>query len=145
MSSQRTAPTAAPPRDAGAVTVTMLVIGLIAVFFAATLLGGGGLFAAKTQAYDLAQSAARAGAQQIDIAAYRNDGVLRLDPARAATAARRFLAAADAVGEVTVTAARITVTATSVQDTPTLRVFGYSTVQITATASATPATAGDLP
>lgn len=145
MNNQPAAPAPARARDAGAVTVTMLVIGLIAVLFAAALLGGGGLFAAKARAYDLAQSAARAGAQQIDIAAYRNDGVLRLDPVRAATAARRFLAAADATGQVSVTAARITVTATSVQDTPALEVFGHSAVRVTASASASPATAGDLP
>jgi len=120
----------------------MLVIGMITVVFAAALLGGGGLIAAKARAYDLAQSAARAGAQQIDLAAYREQGVLRLDPAEASTAARRFLAAAGATGKVTVTPGRISVTATSVQRTPMLRMFGHSAVRVTATASATPATAG---
>jgi hypothetical protein len=40
-----------------------------------------------------------------------------------------------------VTGIRITVTATSRQPTPMLRMFGHDTVDVTATASATPATA----
>ncbi len=133
------------PGEGGAVSVTMLVIGLITVIFAAALLGGGAMFAAKARAYDLAQSAARAGAQQIDLAVYRDTGVLRLDPAGAATATRRFLAAAGATGKVTVTTRRISVTATTTQRTPMLRMFGHSAVRVTATATATPTTAGDQP
>lgn len=126
--------------DRGAVSVTLLVTGMIALLFAAALLGGGALFAARAHGYDLAQSAARAGAQHIDTAAYRASGVLRLDPARAAQAAKQFLAAADATGTVDVTAVRITVTATSRQETPMLKPFGVAEITVTSTASATPTT-----
>jgi Flp pilus assembly protein TadG len=126
--------------DSGVAAVTLLVIGMIVILFAGALLGGGALFAARAHGFDLAQSAARAGAQQLDTATYRTTGVLRLDPARAAQAAKQFLAAGGASGAVQVTAARITVTATSHQATPMLKPFGIADVTVTATASATPTT-----
>ena len=122
-------------------TVWMVFTTFIAVIIAAVIFAGGIIFGARAHGYDLAQQAARAGAQQIDAAAYRESGVLRLDPVRAATAARQFLAAAGANATVTVNAARITVTATSHQPTPMLASFGVTTVTVTSTASATP-TAG---
>jgi hypothetical protein len=124
--------------DDGLATVWMVFTTFLTVLLAAVIFGGGAIFAARTHGYDLAQQAARAGAQQIDAATYRASGVLRLDPARAATAARQFLAAAGATGTLTVTAARITVTATSHQPTPMLASFGVTTVTVTSTASATP-------
>jgi hypothetical protein len=124
--------------DDGLATVWMVFTTFLTVLLAAVIFGGGVIFAARTHGYDLAQQAARAGAQQIDAANYRSTGVLRLDPARAVTAARQFLAAAGAAGTVTVTAARITVTATSQQPTPMLASFGVTTVTVTSTASATP-------
>ncbi|WP_328463536.1 hypothetical protein OHA21_38185 [Actinoplanes sp. NBC_00393] len=126
--------------DRGAAAVMLLFIGMIAIVAAAGLLGGGAVFAARSHGYDLAHAAARAGAQQIDTAAYRTDGTLRLDPARAAQAAKQFLAAGGATGTVQVTAAQITVTATSRQATPMLDMFGITTITVTSTASATPTT-----
>ncbi|MBG6136270.1 pilus assembly protein TadG-related protein [Longispora fulva] len=134
---------AQPAGDAGVVSVTMACVGMIVVLMAAILLGGGSVFAARTRAYDLAAEAARAGAQHIDLAAYRAGGVLRLDPGPAVAAARRYLAAAGAQGQVMVAGLMVTVTATSVQRTPMLAVFGRPTVLVTATASATPSTGGD--
>jgi len=124
--------------DAGMATVWMLFTGFIVVLIAAVVFAGGVIFGARTHGYDLAQQAARAGAQHIDLVTYRTSGVLRLDPARAATAAKQFLAAGGATGTVTVTVAQITVTATSRQPTPMLRSFGVDTVTVTATATATP-------
>ncbi|WP_430788126.1 hypothetical protein [Actinoplanes sp. G11-F43] len=127
-----------PARDDGAVAVMFLFIGLIAIVAAAGLLGGSAVFAARSHGHDLAQGAARAGAQEIDTTAYRIDGTLRLDPARAAHAAKRFLAIGGATGIVQVSAAQITVTATSRQATPMLRMFGITTITVTSTAAATP-------
>src|SRR5438874_2596662 len=124
--------------DDGLAAVWMVFATFLTVLLAGVIFGGGTVFAARTHGYDLAQQAARAGAQQIDAATYRSSGVLRLDPARAATAARQFLATGGATGIVTVTAARITVTATSHQPTPMLASFGVTTVTVTSTASATP-------
>jgi hypothetical protein len=124
--------------DSGAVTIQVLYIAVIGLFFAAALYGGGTVLAARSHGYSLAQSAARAGAQQIDLGVYRSTGQIRLDPARAAQAAKQYLASAGATGTVdTITLADITVTAVSQQPTPALSYFGYTTVTVTSTASAT--------
>jgi hypothetical protein len=129
--------------DTGAVTIQILYIALVGLLFAAALFGGATVLAARTHGYSLAQSAARAGAQEIDLTLYRSTGQVRLDPARAAQAAKRYLSAAGATGTVDkVTQAEIVVTATSRQATPALRNFGYSTVTVTSTASATATVTG---
>jgi Flp pilus assembly protein TadG len=132
--------TAGSRREDGVISVSMLLIGITALLMAAALVGGGVVFGARAHGYDLAQQAARAGAEQLDLAAYRTSGVLRLDPGAATAAAERFLTAAHATGSVQVTARRVTVTATSRQSTPMLAAFGHATVTVTATASATPTT-----
>jgi hypothetical protein len=126
------------PRDAGFASIWLLYISVICLLLSAAFVGGGVVLGARAAGYNLAASAARAGAQQIDLAAYRASGVLRLNPAAAATAARQLLAAAGATGTVTVTPTKITVTATSRQPTPMLRGFGYPAVTVTQTASAAP-------
>ena len=125
----------------GIASITMLIIGAITILFAAALLGGGAIFAARAHGFDLAQSAARAGAQAIDTTTYRADGLLLLDPAAATQAARAVLAAADATGQIQVAGARITVTATSRQATPMLAGFGIRDIEVTATATAIPTVA----
>ncbi|MEU4217177.1 hypothetical protein [Actinoplanes sp. NPDC026623] len=124
--------------DTGAVTIQVLYIAVIGLLFAAALYGGATVLAARSHGYSLAQSAARAGAQQVDLTHYRSTGQVRLDPARAAQAAKQYLRSAGATGTVDkVTLAEITVTATSTQATPALRPFGYTAVTVTSTASAT--------
>lgn len=125
-------------RDDGFASIWFLYICVIALLLAAAFVGGGVVLGAQAASYNLAASAARAGAEQIDLTAYRATGVLRLDPAPAATAAKQLLAAAGATGVVTVTATKITVTATSQQPTPMLRGLGHASVTITQTASAAP-------
>lgn len=128
--------------DAGVATVTFLFIGMIVILAAAALLGGGAVFAARVHGYDLAQAAARAGAQCLDTATYRQDGIVRLEQAAATRAATDVLTRAGATGTVAFPAPdRITVTATSRQPTPMLAAFGIHTVDVTVTASAAPATA----
>ncbi|WP_412538657.1 hypothetical protein R8Z50_22730 [Longispora sp. K20-0274] len=128
--------------DEGAVSVTVAYIGMIVVLMVAMLIGGGSVFAARARGYDVAAEAARAGAQQIDLAAYRANGTLVLNTIGAQAAAQRYLAAAGVTGTVTVSGATVSVTATSRQRTPMLSVFGKPTVQVTSTASASPHTGG---
>ncbi|WP_157641359.1 hypothetical protein [Longispora albida] len=135
-------PAAPGSSDTGAVSVTMAYIGMIVVLMVAVLIGGGNVFAARARGYDVAAEAARAGAQQIDLAAYRSHGTLLLNPGAAQQAARRYLASAGATGTVTVTGATVQVTATSTQRTPMLSAFGKSSIQVTSTASASPTTGG---
>jgi hypothetical protein len=106
--------------------------------FAGLVVDGGLLLAAKVETVAQAQAAARAGAQTIDEAGYRADGVIRLDPARAYAAAGGYLRAAGLDGQVTVAATTVTVTVRRTHPTQLLRLAGLSRWEITETATAAP-------
>jgi len=106
--------------------VVVLVLGLLAL--AGLGLDGGLALAAKVRATGQAESAARAGAQAIDLAAYRATGALQLVPADADALARRYLAGVDATGTVTATADTVTVTVTTSQRTQLLSLIGISAI-----------------
>ena len=127
-----------PAGDAGVASVTMLVIGAITILFAAALLGGGAVFAARAQGYDLAQAAARAGAQCVNTTAYRTEGVLRLNTDAASRAVEQVLGAAGATGTIRFTATASGVTATSRQARPMRKALCVCEIEVTATAQATP-------
>ena len=116
-----------------------LVAGVTGLLVMAGLVLDGGLaLAAKVEAISQAQEAARAGAQQLDLTAYRNDGTLTLDPAAATTAAQRYLNAAGATGTVTVAGNTITVSVTAVQQTQLLGLAGIDAFTVEGTGSAQP-------
>ncbi|WP_206789612.1 pilus assembly protein TadG-related protein [Amycolatopsis sp. MtRt-6] len=106
--------------------VVVLVLGLMAL--AGLGLDGGLALAAKVRATGQAESAARAGAQAIDLAAYRATGTLRLVPAQADGLARRYLAGIGATGTVTATADTVTVTVTTHQRTQLLSLIGIPSI-----------------
>lgn len=126
--------------DDGYATVWTALTGFILIVLAGLIVAAGVVFGAQERGYDLAQAAARAGAQEIDLDVLRADGQVRLNPARATTTARRFLARAGATGSVTATTTAVTVTATTRQPTPMLAHLGVGTVTVTATGRATPVT-----
>jgi len=116
-------------------TATAFIIGLtLACLLAAGLaLDGGRIVAARLQMADVAENAARAGAQQVT---GLRAGELSLDPDRAEGAAREVLAAAGATGSVRISGRSITVTATTVQSMLLLRLAGVSSRAVSATATA---------
>ena len=67
----------------GMVTAFVVVFTLALLLMAGLVLDGGLTLAAKVQAIEEAQAAARAGAQAIDIPTYRATGQITLDPAQA--------------------------------------------------------------
>ena len=89
--------------DQGQVTAFVAVITLALMLVAGLVLDAGLALSAKVQALDLAHAAARAGAQELDLALYRTTGQASLDPARAVAAADGWLAAAGAQGEASAT------------------------------------------
>src|SRR5215470_10370253 len=99
-----------PSNDDGQVTpfVVILVVALVAV--AGLVYDGGMALSVKTQALDQAEAAARIGAQQLDLTAYRTTGAELLDPARARSAATAWLARADLDGTASATPTTVTVT-----------------------------------
>jgi Flp pilus assembly protein TadG len=116
--------------------------GLLAVFlailFAGVVLDGGTAMATRVQALDIAQQAARAGANQLDLTALRVRGQTILDPAAAQAAAQAFLAQANIPGTVIATPTQVTVTVTRSQPTTLLQLIGKTSIAMTATAHATP-------
>jgi Flp pilus assembly protein TadG len=135
----RTCPCARPRTrrdDAGTVTAFTMILVLAVLAFAGLVLDAGLAIATKVQAVSSAQSAARAGARELDVAALRTSATIRLDPARATAAARNWLNRAGATGTVTVTPDTVTVTITTARRTQLLHLVGLTSIPVTATATA---------
>lgn len=131
----------------GRVTAFVVTIALAALLFAGLVLDGGLALAAKDRALGEAQEAARAGAQEIDLAAYRADGTLRLVPHQASAAAHRYLAAASQTGTVSIVGNTVNVTVRISQPTQLLGLAGIGSITVTATGRAQPrhGISGELP
>jgi hypothetical protein len=91
----------------------------------------------KVNAREVANSAARAGARELDITALRTRGIVRLDPVKARTAAARWIARAGLPGTVTVTGNAVTVTVSTAQRTQLLNLAGVTSIPVHAMAVAT--------
>lgn len=102
----------------------------------AIVVDGGLALAAKAQALDVAQEAARTGAQQLDIARLRSADEVRLQTARAAAAARHHVAATGDTGTAHVQADAVTVEVTHRQPTQILQLVGLRTLTVHATGTA---------
>lgn len=96
--------------ERGSVAPFLAVISFALVMVAGLAYDGGQVIAAQARARDLAGNAARAGAQEVDIATLRSTGRAALASGAAAAAARAYLLEAGADGEVVVLVDRITVT-----------------------------------
>ena len=130
--------TARRERDSGQVTAMVVVMTAALILLAGLVLDGGLVLSARQNALTLAQEAARAGAQGIDLATYRQDGALVLLPAEAEADARAYLAAAGSSGTVEVSGDTVTVTVTITQSMQILSLAGLHAVTVHATASAVP-------
>lgn len=104
-----------PKGEEGSVTAMVAVVALGLVMVAGLAYDGGQIVAAQATARDLAGNAARAGAQEIDVAELRSSGVTVLEPGRAAAAAEAYLARTGHTGRVSVEGAEITVSVDVVQ------------------------------
>jgi Flp pilus assembly protein TadG len=123
--------------DAGQVTPFVVVLCLALLAVAGLVLDAGLALSAKVQALDTAQAAARAGAQQLNLYAYRTGNVAQLDPGRAAAAARAWLASAKVDGDAAATTTAVTVTVRRTSRTQLLQLVGVSELHVSASATAT--------
>ncbi|MGB3441133.1 MAG: pilus assembly protein TadG-related protein [Actinophytocola sp.] len=119
-------------------TAFVVIIALAALLFAGLVLDGGLALAAKVRAMGEAQEAARAGAQEIDLAAYRADGTVRLVPPQASAAAHSYLAAAGHTGTVSVAGNTVNVTVSINQPTQLLGLASIGSITVTGTGQAQP-------
>ena len=123
--------------EAGMVTAFVVIFTLALLAMAGLVLDGGLALAAKVQAIDDAQAAARAGAQAIDIPLYRTTGQITLNPQAAVADAERYLAASGHTGTVTVTGDQVTVTVSVTQPTQILSIVGIDSIGVSGTGTAT--------
>ncbi|MEC3974326.1 hypothetical protein [Amycolatopsis sp. H20-H5] len=122
----------------GRVTAFVVVFVAAVIAFSGLVLDGGLALAGKVRAIGEAQEAARAGAQAIDLSAYRSNGALRLVPGQASTLARQYLAAAGRNGTVSVTGNTVAVTVTDIHRSILLGVVGVHSISSSASATAQP-------
>ncbi len=114
--------------DQGSVSAFVLVLVVGLVVLAGLGLDGGLALAAKVRATGQAESAARAGAQALDLATYRVTGQLRLDPARAQRLAYDYLSDVGAAGTVEVTGDTVAVHVDVSYRTQLLSLAGIDTI-----------------
>lgn len=124
--------------DRGAASILFAVVGVALLMATGLAVDGGRKLGALSEARDIADNAARAGAQMIDEDTYRSSGVPALNPAAATQRAQAYLATHGHTGTVSVAGAAITVTVTITID-PTF-LPGLMTVSATESATATTGT-----
>lgn len=122
--------------DAGTVTAFTVILTLAVFAFAGLVLDAGLAISTKVQAVSDAQSAARAGARELDVAALRTTGAIRLHPAQAEATARNWLTRTGLSGTVVVTPDTVTVTVHTSRRTQLLQLVSVNTIPIAATATA---------
>ena len=123
-------------RDERGVVSTFLAVIALAMLMAAGLaIDGGRKVNALLEASHLADNAARAGAQAVDLDTLRTSGDLRLLPEEAAVRVDQYLASIGRTGNVTVVGDTVTVTVSLTVD-PVLLPIGPITVTATETAAA---------
>src|SRR5207244_3131886 len=90
----------------------------------------------RQQAANLAEQAARVGADQLDPNSLRASGLAEVDAPRARAAVARYLAARGTAGRVDIDGATVTVTVTISRHTSLLGLVGVRRLTVTAHASA---------
>lgn len=123
--------------DSGQITPFAIVMIITMVAVGGLVLDAGLALSQKVRALDLAQAAARAGAQKLNLYEYRTSGVAELDPPSATAAARSWLASAGVDGTASATTTTVTVTVRRTSRTQLLQLVGVRQLAVSATASAT--------
>ncbi|MBF4161776.1 pilus assembly protein TadG-related protein [Nocardioides acrostichi] len=123
-------------------TATAFIVGLAVTMLACAglVVDGGGALNARSRLADDAEQAARAGAQQLDIAELRNDGAagrVELDPTVARDRAAAYLVGRGyRVADIDVTGNTVTVRTHDTVDTKLLSLIGIDHFDVEASATA---------
>ncbi|MER6146220.1 pilus assembly protein TadG-related protein [Streptomyces sparsogenes] len=117
--------------------VTSFVVGVMVALwlFAGIVIDGGLALAGKARALDVAQEAARTGAQQLDIGRLRSTDDVRLLRGKAARAAVAYVSATGDTGSAKVRGDEVTVHVTHHQRAQILQLVGVRTLTVTAHAT----------
>ncbi|MFC4060933.1 hypothetical protein ACFOWE_21735 [Planomonospora corallina] len=114
----------------------MGIVGAL-LLLAGIVVDGGLVLAARARAVNEAYEAARSGARQLDFAAYRRAGEVRLDPVRARAAALAYVAATADSATVEVSGDTVTVVVRAVQPPRVFGLVGMGAFPVSGRASAT--------
>jgi Putative Flp pilus-assembly TadE/G-like len=123
--------------DRGSLTLFAVVLALGLLAMTGLVVDGGAKLTAQRRANNLAEQAARAGAEVVDVAALRTGTEVKINPTAASAAARAYLAAAgQPTGQVVVRGDSIDVTVTRQQPTAILGLLGVRELSVTGHGSA---------
>jgi Flp pilus assembly protein TadG len=125
--------------DTGSAALFMSLLTVALLALAGLVIDGGAAIAARERAADLAEQAARAGADALVPASLRGPSPtgLQVDPAAARAAADRVLSLGGATGELAIDGLDVTVTAHVPRRAVILSAVGVNDLTGTATATAT--------
>lgn len=130
-------------RDRGAATVFVIGMALVLFGVAGLAIDGGKVINEKDKAFDVAEQAARAGANQIALGPLRSGGVVVIDSQAARSAAASFVSSTSTYqldGSPAVNGNQVTVAVTKQISTNLLGLFGFGNFTIHAQATASPVT-----
>ena len=127
----------------GSVSIFIAVLGFAFILAAGLALDGGRKLGGLSEARELADNAARACAQGIDQAVYRDTGTPTLDATNATSRADSYLAATGNTGTITINDTTCTVTVNL--SIPTRLLPGPFAVSATESANAVSGTEGATP
>jgi Flp pilus assembly protein TadG len=126
-----------PRGDRGSVSIWIATCAMVMIILVGLAVDLGGQVYAQQHARDVAGQAARAGGQQLQVPAAVRGDAARVDPARAAAAARAYLAASDVTGSVTVGGGgTVVVHTTATYQTKFLGIIGIDSLAATGTGTA---------
>jgi hypothetical protein len=117
------------PDERGVITAFVVVMTTALILVAGLVLDGGYTLAARRQAIDEADGAARAAAQAVAVST--RGGVVTLDPGRAQAAVDAFLAPTGHAGQASVRGDAVTVTVSFSRRMLILGIGGLVSVQVT--------------
>lgn len=121
-------------RDRGVVSGFVVGLALSLVVMAGLAIDSGRLVAARTEAADHAENAARLAAQEISLIRL---GVRTIDPARARTVVSNYFDRHGVNGSVVIDHQSVTVTVRAEQETTLLHLVGVDSRSMSATRTAT--------
>ena len=123
-------------REDGSLSILVVGLATALLMVSGLLYDGGQILTARREAFAVADNAARAGAQALDVGALRTSGTTRLDPMAATEAVRRYLDRVGHTGSVTVDGDRVEVVVAITVDMHLLSAVGLSTRNVTGTGQA---------
>ncbi|MFV1989930.1 MAG: TadE/TadG family type IV pilus assembly protein [Acidimicrobiales bacterium] len=121
--------------DRGAVTTWFVVMTIPMLLMAGLVFDGGRVLSERRESLDVAQNAARAGAQAVDLTVVRSGGLV-VSASDAETAASNYLSANGFTGIVSVAGDTVTVTVTQEVEMKMLTSIGIRSRTVSGTASA---------